>query len=274
MPEGDTIFRAARTLERALRGEVVTKFESAFPALTRVDTDRRIAGRTIEAVGSRGKHLLMTFTGDLTLHTHMRMNGSWHLYRPGERWQRSSDDMRILIATPTGVAVGFTIPVAEWLSGAELARHRDLASLGPDPLAASFDAAAAAAGIRAQTDQPIGEVLLNQRIIAGIGNVLKSETLFVAGINPFASVGSLDDAVIVRIVSIARKLLMASVAVPAHPAAAASGRRPTRSMDPDARLWVYGRAGKPCRKCGALIEAKKTGNDARISYWCPRCQHL
>src|SRR5437667_5861530 len=123
MPEGDTIFRAAQTLQRALAGHRVVRFESVFPALTRVDTAHPLAGRTIEAVASRGKHLLMTFSGDLVLHTHMRMSGSWHLYRPGERWQRPVRDMRLIVATAAYVAVGFTIPVAEFLSGRDLHRH-------------------------------------------------------------------------------------------------------------------------------------------------------
>src|SRR6266850_7631169 len=115
MPEGDTIFRAARTLHRVLAGKVVTRFESVFPAITRVADDHPIVGRTIESVTARGKHLLMTFSPDLVLHTHMRMNGSWHLYRPGERWQRPRCDMRLLVATRGFEAIGFNVPVAEFL---------------------------------------------------------------------------------------------------------------------------------------------------------------
>src|SRR3954466_4671857 len=141
MPEGDTIFRAARTLHRALAGRVITGFDSAFPALNRIAVDRPIVGRSVESVSSRGKHLLMTLTGDLVLHTHMRMNGSWHIYRPGERWQRSRRDMRILMTTDAFVAVGFNVPVAEWLSARDLLRHDELQSLGPDPLDPAFDRA-------------------------------------------------------------------------------------------------------------------------------------
>ena len=124
MPEGDSIFRAARTLHRALAGSPVTRFESAFPALNRIDHDRPLAGRTIESVSARGKHLLMTFSGDLVLRTHMKMHGSWHIYRPGERWQRPARDMRIVVETARFVAVGFNVPVAEFLTGRELSRHR------------------------------------------------------------------------------------------------------------------------------------------------------
>src|SRR5438876_11770639 len=139
MPEGDTIFRVAQTLHRALAGHLVTRFESVLPALNRVDHDHPISGRTIESVASRGKHLLMAFSGDLVLHTHMRMNGSWHLYRPGERWRRPARDMRVLVAAADIVAVGFNVPVAELLTARDLQRHRQLAALGPDLLDASFD---------------------------------------------------------------------------------------------------------------------------------------
>src|SRR5439155_21132568 len=139
MPEGDTIFRAAQTLHRVLAGYVVVRFESVLPALTRVDEDHPVAGRTIDSVSSRGKHLLMQFSGDLILHTHMRMNGSWHLYRPRDRWRAPARDMRLLVATASYVAVGFTIPVAEFLSGRGLQRHKELTALGPDLLDPRFD---------------------------------------------------------------------------------------------------------------------------------------
>src|SRR6185503_8652309 len=132
MPEGDTIFRTARTLHRALAGHVVTRFESVFPRLTRIHEDHPITGRTVQSVTSRGKHLLMAFSGDLTLHTHMRMNGSWHIYRAGERWQRPLRDMRIVVGTEQFVAVAFTVQVAELLSPRELERHPQLRQLGPD----------------------------------------------------------------------------------------------------------------------------------------------
>ena len=272
MPEGDTIFRTARTLQRALAGHSVTAFESAFPALNRVAVDRPIIGRSIESVRSHGKHLLMALGGDLILHTHMRMNGSWHIYRPGERWQRSRAEMRVLVAIETFVAVGFNIPVAEWLTTRDLARHRELRALGPDPLDPSFERAEVLARLRALESVAIGDALLNQRVIAGIGNVLKSEILFVAGVDPFAPVASLDDALAGRLIDIARELLAANVLGPAQTLSLGVGRNTTRSMNPAARLWVYSRNGKPCRRCGGVIQAKKSGVDARITYWCPNCQ--
>ena len=272
MPEGDTIFRAAATLQRVFAGKVVTAFESVLPSLTRVDAARPLAGRTIESVTSRGKHLLMFFSGDLLLHTHMRMNGSWHVYRPGERWHRPALDMRIVVSTSEAVAVGFNIPVAEFLTSRELARHRQLQALGPDLLDPAFDRGAAHARIREFADDAIADVLLNQRAIAGIGNVFKSETLFIAGIDPFTRVGDLTDDAIARLIDIALKQLRTNVVTQARSLAPTRGRRTTGSLHPDKALWVYGRGGLPCRKCGVAIKSRKTGDDARLTYWCPRCQ--
>ena len=273
MPEGDTIFRAARTLHRALAGRVVTHFESVFPALTRVHDDTPITGRTVDSVRSSGKHLLMNFSGDLTLRTHMRMNGSWHIYRAGERWQRPRRDMRIVVSTAQYVAVGFSIPVAEWLRTTELRRSRDLARLGPDLLAEQFDSDEAFRRIRSRASEPVAEVLLDQRVLAGIGNVYKSEVLFACGVYPFAEVGKLSDEQIRALLTTSRKFLRANVTEGLAAMTTYLGfRRTTRHDDPSARLWVYGRAGDSCRRCGSAILIDKRGTDARLTYWCPRCQ--
>jgi endonuclease-8 len=272
MPEGDTIFRAARTLNRALAGSHVTRFESAFPALTRVDHDRRVVGRLVESVASRGKHLLVAFSGDLVLRTHMRMNGAWHIYRHGERWQRPAREMRILLATAQFVAIGFNVPIAELLSSRDVSRHEELQALGPDLLGPSFDREEAASRMRRQPREPVARILLNQRVVAGVGNVFKSEILFVAGIDPFTPAGDLSDDQLARIVDEARALVTANVLDRSQTLSPALGRRTTRSLDPSAKLWVYGRGGKPCRRCGTPIRVNKTGLDARLTYWCPRCQ--
>src|SRR6185503_8149966 len=211
MPEGDTIFRAARTLHRALAGKPVTSFESVFPALTRVNDDAPIAGRTIERIHSTGKHVLMHFSGDLVLRTHMRMNGSWHIYRPGEKWQRSRRDMRIVIATADFVAVGFNVPVAEFLSEREVAKSSELRGLGPDVLAETFDSETAIANLRDRSDWEIADALLNQRVLAGLGNVYKSEILFMCRINPFRRVQDLTDADLTSLVEESRRVLMLNV---------------------------------------------------------------
>jgi len=273
MPEGDTIYRAARTLHRALSGHIVERFESVLPALTRVHDDHPITGRTIERVTAAGKHLLMYFSGGNVLRTHMRMNGSWHIYRPGERWQRGRQDMRVLVATKEFEAVGFNIPEAEFVRTGDLERHDDLRRLGPDLLGDTFDRTEAIRRIRERGDMPIGDVLLNQRVMAGVGNVYKSEVLFACGVNPFLRVDALSDAQVECVVDTSRRFLQINVTERLAPMTTYSGyRRTTRRDDPAERVGVYGRARRNCRKCGAAIQAKASGNDARLTYWCPVCQ--
>lgn len=272
MPEGDTVFRAAQTLHKFLAGRPVTRFESVYPAVTRIAEDHPIVGQTIESVSARGKHLLIAFSGGWVLHTHLRMNGSWHIYPSGARWQRPARDMRVLVCTPDACAVGFNIPIAELLSTREVERHRQLQSLGPDLLGDPFDRLEAIRRMRAHGPDPIAEVLLDQRVVAGIGNVFKSEILFLAGLDPATQVAALADADLERIIDISREQLAANVMGRSRTLSSASGRRTTRSLDPGAKLWVYSRRGKPCRRCGAAIQSRKTGPDARLTYWCPACQ--
>ncbi len=274
MPEGDTIYRAARTLDRALAGRRVATFESVFPALTRVDEDRKIVGRSVSRVRSMGKHLLIELSGDLVLRTHMRMNGEWHVYRAGERWRRARSSMRIAIGTDEWVAVGFDIPVAEFIEARDLRRHRELAALGPDLLAEDFDQAAAVRRLLASPAATVAGALLDQRVVAGIGNVFKSEILFVSGIDPFRPVAALTPAEAERLVATARRLLRSNVLEHGGrlPLARRGYRQTTRFADPAARLWVYDRAGRPCRTCGTIIRYRKEGELVRGTYWCPNCQ--
>lgn len=251
MPEGDTIHRTAATLQRALAGKTVTRFETMLPKLARVDDQTPLKGRTIERVVASGKHLVIDFSGDLHLRTHMRMNGEWHIYRPGERWWRPRRDMRVVVETADFLAVGFNVPVAELLTGREL--ERALHAQGPD-LLGDFDVTEAVRRAREHAGEEIADVLLNQRVAAGIGNIWKSESLYARGINPFKRVADIDDAALDQLFLTARALLKQS----------ARGERP--------RLNVYSRGGQPCRKCGTAIESRKQGLDARLTYWCPRCQ--
>ena len=272
MPEGDTIFRAAKTLHTYMSGHVVTRFESMYPAVNRVAEQQLIVGRTIESVSARGKHLLFAFSGDLMLRTHLRMNGSWHIYPAGARWHRPARDMRVLVCTARACGVGFNIPVAELLTAADLQRHAQIRSLGPDLLGDSFDQEEAIRRMRDRAADPIADVLLNQRVMAGIGNVFKSEVLFLAGVDPFAPATSLTDADLRRIVVVAREQLTANVLPRSRTLSLATGRRTTRSLNPNENLWVYSRGGRPCRRCGTAIQSRKTGPDARVTYWCPSCQ--
>lgn len=266
MPEGDTIHRAARTLHAALSGRTITRFETVFPALARVDEDAPLAGRTIESVEAAGKNLLMHFSGDLHLRTHMRMRGSWHLYKPGESWRIARGEMRIVIETNDWIAVGFNVPVAEFHDTQSLARQEDMRLIGPDLIGDEFDFDEALRRIRARPDEEIADVLLNQRVVSGIGNEYKSELLFIARINPFKRVRDLSDDDLARILKHARKIMVANVAK------RSPARITTFSLDPRAQQYVFGRGRKPCRKCGTPIEFAKQGRDARGTYWCPRCQ--
>jgi len=262
MPEGDTIHRAARTLHAALAGRTITRFETVFPQLARVE----MTGRTIDAVEAAGKNLLMHFSGDIHLRTHMRMNGSWHLYRPGERWRKQFHEMRIVMETDAWVAVAFNVPVAEMHDSRSLARQDDLLHIGPDFLGETFDFEEATRRIRASPAEEIANVLLNQRVVSGIGNGYKSELLFMTGIRPFAKVQDLSDEQVRRILETSRKVMLANI----------RNRSPARittfSLDPSAKQYVYGRGRKPCRRCGTPIEYAKQGKDARGTYWCPKCQ--
>ena len=272
MPEGDTIYRAAQTLQRALGGEVVTGFRSVYPAVTRVDIDTPVSGRTIDAIRAVGKHLLITFSGDLILHTHMRMHGAWHLYRPLERWHRPSADMRIVIDTRRFVAVAFLVPVAAWLTAATLAQHPVIAALGPDLTDPAFDAADVVRRARTRTGQTIEDTLLDQRVVAGIGNVFKSEVLFEGGVHPFQPTTEVPDETLARLLVVAQRQMRMSIMPAAASLSPARGRRTTGRLDPRESLWVYGRGGRPCRRCGTPIRSRQSGADARLTYWCPQCQ--
>ena len=301
MPEGDLIFRTARTLHRALAGREVTGFEAVFPALTRVHEDTPITGRAIERVTAAGKHVLMHFSalrpfdrlrvvpsnvegrqaqdapstsrgGGLVLRTHMRMSGSWHIYRPGEAWQRPRRDMRIVVATRDFEAVGFRVPVAEFLEPRDVERQEDLRQMGPDLLGEAFDADEAIRRFRERGTLEIADALLNQRLAAGAGNIYKSEVLFLCGVSPFAPVTAVDDETLRRILATARTHLQANVVDPRGGITTYRGFRRGPGRDGSERRYVYGRARKPCRKCGTVIRVKAQGPHARLTYWCPSCQ--
>jgi endonuclease-8 len=274
VPEGDTIFRAAITLNRALAGQTVTRFETVLPHLQRVHDDVPVTGRRIESVTASGKWTAMRFSGDLILLTHMLMSGSWHIYRPAERWQRPRGDMRIVVATAQFEAVAFKVPVAEFHSAASLARREGFITLGPDVLSSAFDEAQATANLRAQPEMQIAEALLRQSLMAGLGNVYKSEVCFACRVNPFRKVATLSDAELSCLIETAREFMAANVSgtVGEGIVTYSELRRTTRSSLPGERLWVYARRGQPCRRCGTPIESPKQGWGARVTFWCPNCQ--
>jgi endonuclease-8 len=245
--------------------------------LTRFNDDTPLIGQTVETVDSRGKWLLVHFSGGGTLATHMLMSGSWHIYRHGERWQRPRDHMRILLENTDYVAVGFSVPVAKLLKAKELERLLRIPPAAIDVLSPEFDAAQVAMRLRSCGSEEIGDVLLHQEVIAGVGNVFKSEICFVTATNPFCRVDALDAERVALLIAAARRLVMANVLEDSSDMIVTYGgrqRRTTHELDPGASLWVYGRQGEPCRRCGERISRRIQGPDARVTFWCARCQPM
>lgn len=265
MPEGDTIYRTARTLRTALQGRTVTSVQTTVPAILGLGPDR-LVGQTVDAVESRGKHLLCWFApSDLALHTHMRMTGSWHVYRAGERWRKSARSARIRLDVESWVAVCFSAPVCELLSRSQVAAHHGLASLGPDALAPEVDLAEARRRLDARSGWTIGEALLDQRVLAGVGNVYKSEVLYLLRVDPWARVSALDEETKDALLATAARLLREN-------AAPQRVLRTTTGHEAGERLHLYGKASRPCPRCSTQISAARQGEQARLTYWCTRCQ--
>lgn len=266
MPEGDTLARTAAGLRPHLVGREVL----AARVRLRGPQVERLVGARVEAVESLGKHLLIRSTTGLELRTHLGMHGSWHRYRPGERWRRAPTRASVVIEVDGAVAVCFDAAVVELYEARAASIHPVLSSLGPDILAPDFDADEARRRLRdpARSDRSIAEALLDQRALAGIGNVYKNETLWLERVDPFATVGSLDDATLDRLVATARRLMLANVAPARGPERTTTGD----GRAGEGRLWVYRRAGRPCRRCGSPIRARRHGELPRTTYWCPGCQ--
>jgi endonuclease-8 len=251
MAEGDTILRAAGRLEEAVGGEELSV--GAVNGRGRAAGVQRLDGRRLERVEARGKHLLLHF-GDLALHSHLGMSGSWHVYARGSRWRKLASSAWVRLGGKEMEAVQFGGPTLRVLSAARLRRDPVLAGLGADVLAPEFDLAAAVRALRASPDRELGDALLDQRLVAGIGNIFKSEACFAAKASPWRPVAELGEGELRGALEGARRLMRESVA----------RGRPNPA--------VYGRAGKPCPVCRTPIAARGQGDANRRTYWCPRCQ--
>jgi endonuclease-8 len=257
MPEGDNVYRAARRLDAALAGELVLRSDFRVPAFATVD----LAGATVDSVDSRGKHLLMRI-GDQVVHSHLKMEGEWHVYRSGERWRRPGWQARAVIEVPDATAVGFDLGVLEIFPASE---ERDrLAYLGPDLLADDWDPAEAVRRLAEQAESPIAVALGEQRNLAGLGNVYVNELCFLRGIRPSRPVAEVE---LEPLVQLAARVIRAN------------RDRSVRTTTGDTRrgrqLWVYSRGGEQCRRCGTRIEHGRLGRndlELRESWWCPYCQ--
>ena len=360
MPEGDTIYRTARALQKALGGRVVTGFETGHAKLASANDNAPVVGRVVEKVEARGKWCLIFFSGDLILLSHMLMSGSWHIYRTGERWKMPHRAMRVVVrvgavvdpqglkpanfsavtdgtaeAVPLRVgeaggnradghshpthaiephgwgtqensgedekrgfplgtqnkinsgpgfeAVLFNAQVAEFHTARSLERYSMVPKLGPDVLGEDFTVDAGIAAMRRRiASHPGDEVavaLLNQRVLAGLGNVYKSEIPFMAGVNPFRALSTLTDREVDKMVELSLRFMKANVNIDLVRGESGEGivtytgaRRTTGAMQQSDRVWVYGRQGKECRRCGTPVMRRLQGEQARPTYWCPVCQ--
>jgi endonuclease-8 len=249
VPEGDTIWRVAAGLRERVGGRTVG---AAWP-----DRLAALSGRTLDAVEPVGKHLLMRFSGGWTLHSHMRMTGSWHVYRPGERWRQPRHRARAVLTFDDWEAVCFAAPVVELVrDGSEHVRH-----LGPDILAEDFPLDQVVARARAVGPVALGELLLDQRVGCGIGNVYKCEVLWELRLDPWRSSADLRDEELAALFTTARRAMRANL----------SGAR-ARRFEGGRGAAVHGRAGRPCPRCHQAIRARAQGIDGRITFWCPACQ--
>ncbi len=264
MPEGDTLARIASVIGRDLADQKVTGARGR-PGGARLDT---VVGHSVESVEARGKHLLIAFSNGMTLHTHLALHGSWHRYRTGERWRRSPNRAVAVIETEKSVAVCFDAPTVELMDTRAVDIHARLTRLGPDIARDDFDIEAAVAGLRApsRARSTIGDALLDQRAVAGLGNVYRSELCFLERLDPSTPVEDVSDAVLRRLVERGSQLVRAN---------SAGGARVTTDPGTPGTLYVYGRTGRPCRRCGTLVRShvtvSRSGNPRRV-YWCPSCQ--
>ena len=260
MPEGDSLYRYAKRLDAALAGKRIERAEARGPG--RIPQVGRLEGATCTGARSHGKNVILSFDNGLALRVHLRMWGKWGIYAPGEPWTiRGSGPAhpRLILETSDVVAVCFDAPVVELVAERALPAQHGLATLGPDLLDEDFDAAAVLGAFRdsALAELTIGDAIMDQRLMAGVGNISKHETLFRCRLNPWRTVGELDDEALTNMITTARTLLQASVGED-------GARRPT--------MYVYGKAGQRCRRCSTRILRQRQGRDLRWTAWCPKCQ--
>jgi endonuclease-8 len=259
VPEGDTVWLAGKRLHEALAGRVLTTSDFRIPQLATTD----LTGRCVLEVVPRGKHLLTRIDGGLTLHTHFRMDGTWHLYQPGGRWRGGPDhQVRVVLGNERWTAVGYRLPVVELLETAD--EHRVVGHLGPDVLGPDWDTDEAVRRVLADPHREIGLALLDQRNLAGIGNMYRVELLFLRGITPWTAVGEVPD--LPAVVELGRRLMVANKGRVEQITTGSKKRGETH--------WVFERSGRPCRRCGTRILSAEQGDPPyqRQTYWCPRCQ--
>lgn len=259
MPEGDTVWQSARRLHNALAGRPLTRSDLRVPKYATAD----LTDRTVLDVTPRGKHLLTRIEGGLTLHSHLRMDGSWKVYANHQRWTGGpTHQIRAILGNTENTAVGYRLPVLELLRTQD--EHKAVGHLGPDLLGPDWNPERALTNLLQDPARPLGEALLDQRNLAGIGNVYKSELCFLLGATPWLPIGALPSDRTTHLPTLAKKLLEANRD---RPIRSTTGRR-------GQELFVYGRAPRPCLRCGTSIRKADQGDGSRErpTYWCPTCQ--
>ena len=260
MPEGDTVYRAARLLDRTLAGQVLTGTDFRVPPLATVD----LRGGRVLGTWSHGKHLLTRIDADRpwSLHSHLKMEGAWQSYRPGQPWRRPAHTARVVLTAGDRIAVGFSLGILELLPREN--EHQVIGHLGPDLLGPDWDEADAVRRLTADPDRPIHEALLDQRLLAGLGNMYVAELCFIFGLHPSTPVGEVADPP--RLVHRAHQLLMVNKD--------RSQQSTTGDLRHGRRMWVYRRDNQPCLRCGTPVRVEMRGEPGRerASYWCPACQ--
>lgn len=258
MPEGDVVWRTAQRLHEALAGSTLTTNDFRVPQLASTD----LTGRLVRDVTPRGKHLLTRIEPDLTLHTHLQMDGEWRLYQPATRWRGPISDVRVVLGTHAWQAIGYRLPVVELLPTAN--ESRAVGHLGPDLLGPDWDENEALQRLGGAPGRPIGEALLDQHNLAGIGNLYKCEALYLRGISPWRPTGAITN--MTAVIRLVRRLLDANKD--------RVGQITTGVARRGEMTWVYGRAGRPCRRCGSQIQRDEQGTapQQRVTFWCASCQ--
>lgn len=264
MPEGDTLFQLAARLTKLLQGSTVRHFDAQDVSLLQTD----LVGQVLDSVQSRGKHLLMGFSSGVTLHSHLRMDGRW-VFRGNAIAPAIHGALRVILGFDSGVLLGYELATARIIHLQTLPAQDVLRKLGPDLLARDFDASQAVARLAALGATPIGVAIMQQTALAGVGNVFKSEALFLAGIHPMTPVNALRQDELEALVQLLVPLLRRNAIGPKY----GQYRRQTRTSSASGPLqWVYRRAGERCMRCDGIIELIYQGMPARSSYYCPVCQ--
>lgn len=265
MPEGDTLYKAAAGVRPVLQGRQILRASSSDRTTVDPIDAPSLVGRTVTEVAARGKHLMISLNDDRVVHSHLGMTGAWHVYPLTEAWRKPASQAALAVETEQHAVVCFSPKLLELVTVLSLRRNDYLRRLGPDLMRPESDLRIALARLRSHPLAPIGEAVMNQTLIAGVGNVYKSETLFIARINPWTPIGELSDERLLAYLEETSRLMRRN-------RGRGRGRRVTRLSGAGGRHWVYGRRGEPCYECGETIRLRRQGDGGRTTFWCPACQ--